>query len=168
MGELLNEDTKDVNITEYDRSHSGSYENPYSGRPCLTFQMQRVMVRNSDDTVISSKTLESVQEPYTPNKTYQFYNPSTGEAIPGLTFTSDQLYAMIYSTMIRAISDAAARKAATIALSIAQTNHQLAHNAHTALVEANAPQEEIDAAAGLVASTEAAVVAAQAVLDALL
>lgn len=168
MGELLNEDTKDVNITEYDRSYSGSYDNPYDGRPSLTFNMHRVMVRNSDDTIISAKALESVQEPYTPNKTYQFYNPSTGEAIPGLTFTSDQLYAMIYSTMIRAISDAAARKAATLALGIAQTNHQLAHDAHAALVEANAPQEEIDTAAALVASTEAAVAAAQATLDALL
>lgn len=121
MGELLNEVTTNESITEYDRSYAGGYENPYTGRPCLTFHMHRVTVRNADDSVIATKSLPNVIEKFVPGKVYDLYNPSTGAVIAGAHFTTEQLYAFIYSAMIRAIADNQAVTDAQAALVVAQS-----------------------------------------------
>lgn len=129
MSELLNATTTTQSITEYDRSYSGSFENPYGGAPELTFNMHRVTVRDIDDVLIAAVSLPNVKEPFSPGKVYDLFNPSTGEKIPGLTFTAEQLYAMLYSTMMRAVRDKAEAEAAARLLAEQQAAEALVASA---------------------------------------
>jgi hypothetical protein len=166
MGELLNEVTTTESITTYDRSYAGGYENPYGGRPALLFHMHRVTVRNADDTVIATSSLPNVREPYTPGKTYDMFNPATGAAIPGATFTSDQAYAFIYSMMMRALADQKAFVDAQAALNTALVALAAAQATYDAAVALPADQPTIDAAAAAVTAAQATVTSAQAAVTA--
>jgi len=168
MSELLNEVTTNESITEYDRSYAGGYDNPYDGRPALTFHMHRVTVLNSTDKVIATSSLSNVREPYTPGKTYAMMNPQTGSAIPGATFTSDAAYAIIYSMMIRAITDNKAVADAQAALASAQATHTAAILVYDAAVAANADQATLDTAEAAVSATAIVVSSATSTLQAAL
>jgi hypothetical protein len=103
MSDLLNPVTTVQSVTEYDRSFGGAFDNPLGGAPSLTFNMQRVAVRDSDGKLMSASSKPNVSEPYIPGKIYAMYDPTTGSVIPGVTFTADQMYAMLYSVMRAAV-----------------------------------------------------------------
>lgn len=110
MTALLNEVTTNEDVTSYDRAAGGAFENPYGGVPSLRFYMHRVKFLDSDPSkLLSESSLPCVDVPYVPGVTYDMYNPATGEKIPGVTFTSDQFFAMMYSLMMNKVAaDAAA------------------------------------------------------------
>lgn len=164
MGELLNEVTTNESITTYDRSYAGGFENPYDGLPSLTFHMQRVTIRNADDTVIAAQSLPNTREPYQPGKVYKTYNPSTGEKIPGQTFTSETAYAILYSMMRRSLLDDAI-DAAELALHIATDGVATAQAAYDAAVLSGI-QVDIDNTQAALAAAQAAKTVAQAAYDA--
>jgi hypothetical protein len=166
MGELLNEVTTNKSITEYDRSYAGAYDNPYEGRPSLTFHMHRVTVMNDTDTVIAAQSLPNVKEPYTPGKTYQMMNPQSGVVIPGATFTAETAYAIIYSMMIRAIADNKAVTDAIAALAAAQATHAAALKNYNDAVAAGEEPRVIDDCIAAVSAAASAVAAATSTLQA--
>lgn len=98
MSKLLNSSSQTETITTYDRTYAGSFDNPLNGAPSLQFFMESVSVNDKGD-MVSRKEIDRLVESYTGKCTYQMYNPTTGDAIDGVTFTSDQLYAMLYSVM---------------------------------------------------------------------
>lgn len=118
---LINPVQTTENVTAYDRSYGGAFENPYGGAPQLTFYMQRITVRDADQSVVTVASKTNLVEPYVPGKVYDMYDPRTGALIPGVTFTADQLYAMLYSMVIRSAADKAAADAAAAAASSVPT-----------------------------------------------
>lgn len=120
MSELLNAVTSTETITTYDRSYAGQFQNPYGGAPELTFHMHRIAVQDSNGKILSADSLPNVSEAYAPGKVYDLFNPLTGEKIAGQTFTTEQLYAMIYSTMRRGLQDIADAKVAAAAAAAAE------------------------------------------------
>ena len=105
MGALLNEVKETVTTTTFDRAFSGSFDNPWDGSPSMVFNMFRITVKDTDESIISTQGLPQEREQFTAGKTYDIYNPITGEKIDGQTFTAEQFYAMYYSVMRRAIID---------------------------------------------------------------
>jgi hypothetical protein len=107
MPKLLNAVTTTETITDYDRSYGGSFSNPYNGTPSITFNMHRAKVQGDPNNgiMISSKQIQDITEIYLEGKVYKGINPDTDEKIPGMTFTSDQFFMMIYSVMQRTILD---------------------------------------------------------------
>lgn len=161
MSDLLNESSRTETVTTYDRSHSGHFDNPYEGAPSLTFNMQRVTFQNSDDKLLSAESLPNVTEPYSPGKVYPLYNPQTGDVIPGVTFTPEQLYAMIYSTMRRAVAYAdAVRTAAAASMTLVAASTAL-DRAQTALAAAQTELAMAELAAASDPSAAAVVAAAE-------
>jgi predicted DNA-binding transcriptional regulator YafY len=103
--------------------------------------MHRVTIRDRDDALVAAESLPNVVEPFSPGKVYELFNPSTGEKIPGQTFTAEQVYAIIYSMMFRALSD---REAAAAAAAAALAAEEAARDA--AAAEAALAAEEAAAA----------------------
>jgi hypothetical protein len=107
MSSLLNSETEQATITKYDRAYGGSFSNVYAGIPGMTFFVEKVKVQGEDPsngTLLGSEKLPNVAESYIEGKVYNLINPKTGESIPGMTFTAEQFYSMVYSVFIAALS----------------------------------------------------------------
>jgi len=138
-GALLNAQDAVIPTTTYDRCSGGTFDNPYNGVPSIVFFMQSATINKNDLSLISVSTQPSVSAPYVPGRSYQMYDPSTGLAIPGEFFTSDEAYAILYTLMRQAVLDLQAAQAAAAAAAAAAQ----------ALASANAAAAAADAAAAL-------------------
>lgn len=98
MSKLLNASVTAETVTSYDRVCAGSFDNPLGGAPSIQFFMERIRTTESGE-VLSKTPIATKVELFTGGVTYPMFHPATGEAIPGASFTDEQVYAMLYSVM---------------------------------------------------------------------
>lgn len=115
--DLLDAQATTKDIITYVRCSGGTFDNSYNDEPTsLLFHMQEVKVLDDEKfSLLSCRSLPSHREDYVPGKVYQMMDPRTCQPIDGMLFTSDQIYAMLWSMMYSARQAAKAAAAAAAA-----------------------------------------------------